>query len=103
VNRVSVNQCAQCRTDIIAPEWSEHLSDYCIRHVWGPAMPAGIGLRIRSTCRVSRRMRHRRAKQLRNVHRNPSRLIFAEQLGRWLPSWLFLEINTSELLPGGVN
>jgi hypothetical protein len=48
-------------------------------------------------------MRHRRAKQLRNVHRNPSRLIFAEQLGRWLPSWLFLEINTSELLPGGVN
>jgi hypothetical protein len=69
----------------------------------GRAMPAGIGLRIRSTCRVSRRMRHRRAKQLRNVHRNPSRLIFAEQLGRWLPSWLFLEINTSELLPGGVN
>jgi len=39
----------------------------------GRAMPAGIGLRIRSTCRVSRRMRHRRAKQLRqlgDVHGN---------------------------------
>jgi hypothetical protein len=34
VNRVSVNQCAQCQADIIAPEWSEHLSDCCIRHVW---------------------------------------------------------------------
>ena len=28
------NQCAQCRAEIIAPEWSEHRSDYCIRHVW---------------------------------------------------------------------
>jgi len=34
VNRVSVNECAQCRADIVAPEWSEHLSDYCIRHAW---------------------------------------------------------------------
>jgi ribosomal protein L37AE/L43A len=34
VIRISVNQCAQCRADIVAPEWSEHLSDYCIRHVW---------------------------------------------------------------------
>ena len=32
--RVFGNQCAQCRADIIAPVWSEHLSDYCIRHVW---------------------------------------------------------------------
>jgi hypothetical protein len=30
----------------------------------GRAMPAGIGLRIWSTYRVSRRMRHRRSKQL---------------------------------------
>jgi hypothetical protein len=34
VTRVIGNQCAQCRADIIAPEWSEHLSDSCIRHVW---------------------------------------------------------------------
>jgi ribosomal protein L37AE/L43A len=34
VNRGSVNQCAQCRGDIIAPEWSEHLSDHCVRNVW---------------------------------------------------------------------
>jgi C4-type Zn-finger protein len=34
VNRVLVKQCPQCRADIIAPESSEHLSNYCIRHVW---------------------------------------------------------------------
>jgi hypothetical protein len=34
VNRVSVNQCAQCGADIIAPEWSEHLSAQCVRNVW---------------------------------------------------------------------
>jgi hypothetical protein len=34
VNRISVNQCAQCRTVIIAPECSEHLSDHCVRKVW---------------------------------------------------------------------
>jgi hypothetical protein len=34
VNRVFGNHCAQCRAVIIAPEWSEHQSDYCIRHVW---------------------------------------------------------------------
>jgi C4-type Zn-finger protein len=33
VTRVCVNQCAQCEADIIAPKWSEHLSDYCIRNV----------------------------------------------------------------------
>jgi ribosomal protein L37AE/L43A len=34
VNRVSVNQCAQCGADIIAAEWSEHLSESCVRNVW---------------------------------------------------------------------
>jgi len=34
VNRISVSQCAQCRTVIIAPECSEHLSDHCVRNVW---------------------------------------------------------------------
>ena len=23
-----------CPADIIAPEWSEHVSDLCVRHVW---------------------------------------------------------------------
>jgi len=34
VNRMSVNQCAQCGADLIAAEWSEHLSDCCVRNVW---------------------------------------------------------------------
>jgi ribosomal protein L37AE/L43A len=34
VNRVSVNDCAQCGADMIAPEESEHLSDHCVRNVW---------------------------------------------------------------------
>jgi hypothetical protein len=34
VNRASVNQCAQCGADIIAPQWSERLADHCIRNVW---------------------------------------------------------------------
>jgi hypothetical protein len=25
---------AQCGADIIAPEWSEHLSEHRVRHVW---------------------------------------------------------------------
>ena len=28
------NDCAQCGADIIAPEWSEHLSDRRVRNVW---------------------------------------------------------------------
>jgi hypothetical protein len=27
-------QCAQCDADIIAPEWSAHVSDRCVRNVW---------------------------------------------------------------------
>jgi C4-type Zn-finger protein len=34
VNRVSLNECPQCSGGMTAPEWSEHLSDHCIRHVW---------------------------------------------------------------------
>ncbi len=34
MNRVPVNQCRQCGAAIIAAEWSEHLSDRCIRNVW---------------------------------------------------------------------
>ena len=31
--RPDVN-CAQCGADIIAPEWSEHLSEYRVRNLW---------------------------------------------------------------------
>jgi ribosomal protein L37AE/L43A len=34
VNRVPVNQCAQCGADLIAAAWSEHLSESCVRNVW---------------------------------------------------------------------
>ena len=34
VNRVSVNACAQCGADMIAPEWSGHVADRCVRNVW---------------------------------------------------------------------
>jgi len=34
VNRLTVNQCAQCGADIIAPEWSEHLSENRVRNLW---------------------------------------------------------------------
>jgi hypothetical protein len=26
--------CAQCGDAIVAPEWSEHVSERCVRHVW---------------------------------------------------------------------
>ena len=29
-----VIECAQCGGAIVAPEWSEHLSERCIRNVW---------------------------------------------------------------------
>ena len=32
MNRVSVNECPQRGGEMIAPEWSEHLSDHCTRN-----------------------------------------------------------------------
>jgi hypothetical protein len=58
VNRVAVNQCAQCRADIIAPEWSEHLSDHCVRNVWA-CEACGYQFEDTFTCRVSWRTHHR--------------------------------------------
>jgi ribosomal protein L37AE/L43A len=26
--------CAQCGDALVAPEWSEHVSERCVRHVW---------------------------------------------------------------------
>jgi C4-type Zn-finger protein len=34
VNSVFGSACPQCGEDIIAPEWSEHLSAHCVRNVW---------------------------------------------------------------------
>ena len=27
-------KCAQCGEMLMAPEWSEHVSERCVRHVW---------------------------------------------------------------------
>jgi ribosomal protein L37AE/L43A len=29
-----VIECAQCGGAIVAPEWSEHRSEHCVRDVW---------------------------------------------------------------------
>lgn len=34
MSTVSVSECAQCGADMIAPEWSEHVSDHCVRNFW---------------------------------------------------------------------
>src|SRR5215472_2107688 len=34
---VSVNACAHCGADMIAPEWSAYLPDRCVRNVWSCA------------------------------------------------------------------
>ena len=32
--KASVNACAKCGADMIAPEWSDHVSDRCVRNIW---------------------------------------------------------------------
>ena len=34
---ISVNACAHCGADMIAPEWSAHLAEHCVRNVWSRA------------------------------------------------------------------
>jgi ribosomal protein L37AE/L43A len=34
IKRNPANECAQCGAQIIAPEWSEYLSNRCVRHSW---------------------------------------------------------------------
>ena len=34
MNRGLGSECPQCGADVIAPEWSEHVSDHCILNVW---------------------------------------------------------------------
>ena len=28
------NQCAQCGDRLLAPVWSEHVKERCVRHLW---------------------------------------------------------------------
>jgi C4-type Zn-finger protein len=30
----STNSCPQCAAWLLAPDWSEYLSDRCVRHTW---------------------------------------------------------------------
>jgi hypothetical protein len=32
--KITGNFCLQCGDRLLAPEWSEHVSDRCIRHLW---------------------------------------------------------------------
>jgi ribosomal protein L37AE/L43A len=34
VKRQAANRCAHCGAELIAPEWSEYLSERCVRHSW---------------------------------------------------------------------
>ena len=34
MNRVLFSECARCGADMIAPKWSEHVSEQCVRNVW---------------------------------------------------------------------
>jgi ribosomal protein L37AE/L43A len=33
-NKKASNECAQCGNVLIAPVWSEHLSEHSVRHLW---------------------------------------------------------------------
>jgi ribosomal protein L37AE/L43A len=30
----SKNSCPQCNAWLLAPDWSEHLNERCVRHTW---------------------------------------------------------------------
>jgi len=33
-NRSQLFPCAQCGDALVAPEWSEHVNERCVRHLW---------------------------------------------------------------------
>jgi len=73
VNRVSASECAQCGADMIAPTWSEHLSNRCVRNVWSCE---ACGYEFEDTIYLSARGQLDLPKhlgQLSDVHRNPPR------------------------------
>lgn len=34
MHRVLGSECPRCGADVIAPQWSEHVSVHCIRNTW---------------------------------------------------------------------
>src|SRR6516164_142516 len=58
VNGMSVKQCAQCGANLIAAEWSEHLSDHCVRNVWSCD---ACGYQFEDTVLRERRRTHHKA------------------------------------------
>ena len=34
MRRVFGSECPQCGAEVIAPEWSEHVSAHCVRNTW---------------------------------------------------------------------
>jgi len=33
-DRSQLRPCAQCGDALVAPEWSEHVNERCVRHLW---------------------------------------------------------------------
>jgi hypothetical protein len=52
VTSLLVSECAFCGADLIAPEWSEHVSDHCVRNVW---LCEACGREIKDTVYLSAR------------------------------------------------
>ena len=50
MNRVLLGECALCGADMIAPQWSEHVSDHCVRNVW---LCEGCGCEFEDTLYLS--------------------------------------------------
>ena len=32
--KLATNFCLQCGDRLLAPEWSEHVNEHCVRHLW---------------------------------------------------------------------
>jgi ribosomal protein L37AE/L43A len=52
-------QCAQCGDTLIAPEWSEHVNERCVRHFWscdacGHEFETAVYLQESAACSIMR-------------------------------------------------
>jgi hypothetical protein len=54
VHRILLGECPHCGADVIAPQWSEHLSDRCVRNIWSCE---ACGSQFEETVRFSARER----------------------------------------------
>jgi C4-type Zn-finger protein len=73
VSKGLVSKCPQCDADMIAPECSQHLSNYCVRNVWSCE---ACGFRFADTIylyfeSVDPSLAVTR-KHFRDIHRNPA-------------------------------